>query len=1633
MKTLRVVGRITDMVCSMFNQLAAFRRRRRATLPARYIPRSACYVLRPALLAAIIASALLCADTTSATDSTWQGTPNGTSDFTTASKWSGGLAEDDRNDHIYFKDTGTSGVVSDSTDSDVAWSSLNFTGDNGSGYEIRLQRWQIPSANRNIIAVSSGLNNNETISFNRSSNRYLLLRSGNNTILNNGSGVLTLRYSDAAIRVVTGDTTDANLIVDGSGNTSIELSIQGLSDGGTIARVVTLTKSGDGTLTLSGANTYSGVTTVNGGTLKLGNSDALGTTAGNTTVASGATVDLNGQTIAEKFGAFYGTLSNSGAAGTITGTITSGTTAFTVGGSGDITLNTVKGSQILTITKVDNNTLTLTGSADNSYLTLIANTGTVVLDKASSDTIHAVGGDGLTIGGACVQLGGSGGDQIFDSSAVTVNSGTFDLNSKSEAIDVLSGTGGTISLGSGALTVNQTSDGTLSSVIKGTGSLTKTSTGILNLTGNNTYTGTTTITGGTLTIGGSGLLGSGGAYSATITASTATSTFNYNSSNSQTLSGAFTGNSNGGGLIMNGSGGLGTLTLSGSSDNTSLRITANGGVLVLAKTGASSRATPQMTIAGGLVQLGAGGGGDQIYGGSAGRGFTMTSGTLDMNGKSESVDRLDGAGGLIMNSQGTLSTLTAGEASGVTYTFGGSIQGAIGLTKTGTGILNLSGANTYTGGTTINGGTLALSGDDNRLNTAGTVSFSGTSTFDMGTTSQTLANVTVANNVAGTVVGGGTLSMGANSLAVGATSLGTASLDLSGLSTFVFNNAANTVTVGGLNNSGSSSAGVLTLAANTTIKALSLTVQSVMVGGSTSGPINTGTLNLGLHTVINADSINVGTSGRDNGTVQYGSSKTNPTLKIRGTTGLDTARSDITIGEHVSGWGTSMTAKIDLTSNATGGTLDAKIGILSVGNYSRGPYNETASFLMGTGTLDATAITLGTMSDNNGDKGATLTSVFSVSGGIVKVQTLTLGTHTDVNDNLVSTFTLTSGAVLNAQTITAGAGTATRTFTWNDGTIANYDNSTDLLISSGLTTLNLATTGLHAFDIGSGRQGTVNQIMSGSGALTKTGSGTLTLSVANSYTGQTMSNAGMLSLANASALGGNGSLTFSGGSLQIAANASLANSIKSSGSVMAIDVTSGTTGSFTAAIDSSNSGGLTKSGTGTLTLTSANTYTGQTTLNAGKLRLANTSALGGNGSLTFSGGSLQIAANASLANSIQSSGSSVIAIEVASGTTGSFTAAIDSTNSSGLTKSGTGTLTLSGVNGYTGRTTLNTGMLKLANVNALGGNGSLTFSGGSLQIAANASLANSIQSSGSSVIAVEVASGTTGSFTAVIDNTNSGGLTKSGTGTLTLSGVNGYTGQTRLSAGMLRLANTSALGGNGSLTFNGGSLQIAANASLANLIKSSGSSVMTIDVISGTTGSFTATIDSSNSGGLTKSGTGTLALSGANSYSGGTAITDGTLLVYNTSSGAGTVTVSSGASLGGTGTLTGTVTISNGGTLSPGDAGTKGTLTVGGLNFGSSATCRIRIVSAASHDSVAAGGNVTLNGAALSLDTTGFDTTTSALLPLISGSGTVSGNFGSLPDNQTIILPNGEWQIKYNYNGYGAVLVPPSGTTYAFQ
>jgi autotransporter-associated beta strand protein len=239
------------------------------------------------------------------------------------------------------------------------------------------------------------------------------------------------------------------------------------------------------------------------------------------------------------------------------------------------------------------------------------------------------------------------------------------------------------------------------------------------------------------------------------------------------------------------------------------------------------------------------------------------------------------------------------------------------------------------------------------------------------------------------------------------------------------------------------------------------------------------------------------------------------------------------------------------------------------------------------------------------------------------------------------------------------------------------------------------------------------------------------------------------------------------------------------------------------------------------------------------------------------------------------------------------------------------------------------------------------------------------------------ASGGTVKFSGVISGSGEGVTIAAGTsssGTVVLSGANTYSGGTTINSGTtLQLGAANTIPGNttaGDVTDNG-ILDLNTHSDTINGLNGSGTvntaagGTPTLTVgANGDSGTFSGVIE--NTAGtlaLTKSGSGTETLTGANTYSGNTTINAGTLLADNSTSstGSGTVTVNSGGTLGGTGKISGATTVASGGTLLVGNTAI-GTLTFGStLSLAGTTTMGINASTPAASEIVNSG-TVTLGG-----------------------------------------------------------------------
>jgi autotransporter-associated beta strand protein len=626
-------------------------------------------------------------------------------------------------------------------------------------------------------------------------------------------GASNLIPNASAVTVISGATLDLNGFADtvgsiaGAGNITLGAVGSSLQMGGdktstTFSGVVSgsgfLQKVGSGTLTLSGVNTYTGATNINVGTVQLGAANAISSNSA-VNVASGATFNLNNNsdTIGSLAGAGSVTLgtatltAGADATSTTFSGVISGAGNLAKTGAGNLTLSgtntyggvtTISGG-ILTI-NADSNLGAAPGSVSAAELTLNGGTlqttanmtlnsnrgialgasgGTLDVNPSATLTYGGIvtGGGALTkadtgilllsgvntytgatnINAGTVQLGAA--NAISSNSAVNVASGaTFNLNGNSDAIGSLAGAG-SVTLGTATLTAGaDATSTTFSGVISGTGNLAKTGAGNLTLSGTNTYGGVTTISGGVLSISADSNLGAA-------PSSVSPAKLTLNGGTLQTTAN-MTLNSNRG-VTLGASGG--TLDVNPSATLTYGGIIAGGGALTKADTGTLllsgvNTYTGATNINGGTLQLGAA---NSISSSSA---VTVASGaTFDLNSKADAIGSLAGAGNVTLGT----ATLTAG-ADGTSTNFSGVVSGTGGLTKGGSGTLNLSGANTYTGATTINAGKLQL-GASGALSTSTAVTIASGATLNLNNYAATVGSLAGSGVV---TLGSGTLTVGAN-------------------------------------------------------------------------------------------------------------------------------------------------------------------------------------------------------------------------------------------------------------------------------------------------------------------------------------------------------------------------------------------------------------------------------------------------------------------------------------------------------------------------------------------------------------------------------------------------------------------------------------------------------------------------------------------------------------------------------------------------------------------------------------------------------------------------------------------------------------------------------------------------------
>ena len=1298
----------------------------------------------------------------------------------------------------------------------------------------------------------------------------------NATVNVGSSGVLA--FGSNAVNV--GALSGSGSVVLQSGTSNMTLTVGGNNQSstfaGTLSGIGGLTMNGiNNVFTLTGSNTYTGLTTVSSGTLQVGNGGTTGSIAssGSLSISSGATLAFNRSD--DYGGAFVQPLTGAGRMLVSSGSLTvSSTSSF----SGDIAVASggtlapgIAGPLPSANLDAEGGTLNLGPMVSASFGGL-----------KGSGALNVVGTSGsamtLTVGGNNQNTSFNGNLSGPNLSLAKVGGGTLTLGGSSSFTGGvnLAGNGGTITvtnpyaLGTGLLQTTTDIDTSLHFNLAASGTVVNAITftkpvgirnnllyqdannnltlaGNLNAGGNNwIFAAGSGITSGTITLTGSNSFGSNLSVWKDLTLRMGS---NYSGGGNCTVRLGSSGETTPPAVwILDGVnlqanvGDAGTSDLSpkafylgmessgtasllhdfymmNSASNgrvyyiqtpASAQFSINGSIyggtnssLVKAGSGTAifangSSYTSPVTVAGGVLQAAvlANGGANSSVGASsnAAGNLVLDGGSLRYTGGTVSTDRQftlgANGGGIEANGSGAVTFSSTAPVAFVgsgnrTLTLGGSNTGlntlaasianngadVVSLVKNGAGTWVLSGVNSFSGGTAINNGTLSIAS----LNSlpSGSLTVSGSAALTVGNTvddttvtailsgasfasgagfgyDTTGGDRTASSDIGGTLnlvkIGGNTLILTGNNTYAGTTTVSSGTLQIGNGGTTgslgagaVTNNGAlafnrsDSVSIGNLISGAGSlnqaGAGMLTLTnSNSYTGATVVTGGTLALSGSGALPVSTaitingGTLNMGSLNATNKTGSNIGVSFGSSGGTLAGSG----TLAIISQNGggnsfVLAAGATAVVNEDVVLSSTAAPGYQGLASFGAGASLTINGKITGPGGL----------FLGANGTLALT-----NTNNNFGSLGCWGT------GSLLTVTTadfVTLGTYrlivlgqnsSQAPATLIYTGTTTStpflfqSGGLAPSFLNNGGGTVTFTGAYFDNPYGNPVSATPQTFtlggSSDIVVAGIIRDANPAFTSGS---------ISFISGVAKTGAGTLALSGSNTYNGPTTISQGTLQI-------GNGGTT---GSIlpvsAIANNGTLAFNRSNT-------LTQGT--DFAATI--SGSGNVVQKGTGTTVLSGSNSYSGGTSVSSGTLQLGNGNALG-TGGLTVNGGALDLHGNnvsvsalagagGAIVNSV--SGTSTLTAAVAAGTSSYAGNTVNGPGAVALTKSGTGTLILSG-------------SVKIAELNANDGVTQLARSGsiGAVSITAGATVSMAAHS-GSTANVLDTASlafpGTTGSI-----------------------------------------------------------------------------------------------------------------------------------------------------------------------------------------------------------------------------------------------------------------------------------------------
>ena len=1266
-------------------------------------------------------------------------------------------------------------------------------------------------------------------------NAPLIDRPGNNVgagvLRKTGAGTMLL----GAVNAYTGATIldGGTLLVNGSTNAASAISVAGgttLGGTGTVGGTATVAsggtvqagQNGAGTLTLGGLTLAGNATLAFGSAANYVSNPGINVTGSNALAANGAPASV---LFTFSGGLSAGTYKLVGYSGAIGGT---GPSAFSLGvlpgrAAGALDFGTA-GLIQLNVTGIDsliwtggNNSTWGTASQAPTYnwklnsnsagTDFLANDIVIFDDTATNKTVNISGGNvapasvaftnttgndytlggtsGIS-GGAAITKSGSGKVTInnanthtggttittgtiafgntaaLGTSAVTVNGGTLDVNGISPTIGALGGSGGVVTnsvAGSATLNVNSATTSTFAGALQdgaGTLALNKQGNGTLILTGTSTHTGGTTVSTGTLQIGDGAANGS---VAGTITTN---ATLAFNPASAQSF-----------GSTINGSGnvtklGTNTLTLTGTTTHTGLT-TASNGTLVVAS-GASISGSSSVSAAGGIL-------------------------TVDAGGSIANVPSVNTKGGGTLNVNGT-----------VTVANGGSFGIGAGATATtGTVVVNTGGVLNIGNG----GGFAGIGGKDST----------------------------------GAGLGNGTLIVAGGTVNVAAPGNGTSGLGLDAFNFWMnpYGNGGGTSTVnldgGALNLSrpianGSAGNSIFNFNGGT-LQATTAGAGTMLIGLSRANVrdggarIDTGANNITLNQALLHSNIG-GDNAIDGGFTKLGSG--NLTVAGAGTLTGNVTVSAGTITNNVSANNATPTATGLGDMTIAGKTVTVASGAKIVFNASDAmgsfQYKTPVVFNVNGGTLENGAtkfMSIGDITLANGGR------INTVNGAAAGFQVLNLRGDITVNGTSGS-FISTTGTTNNGIHL---GGTSIPATTFN--VAATGDPVADLTVSAPL----------------------LDEVNVGAGALTKSGNGKMVLTAANTYTGTTTVNAGTLILdgslpatnavtvANGAAFGRSvaspttiGALTLGASSIFLPINGTLSvnntDALVASGGASSVSINVGGAApavgvypllDYTGVLG----GGFSAFTLGTLPLRTVATLVDNSANTSIDLNVTGVDAARWSGALSSSWtATVQAAPKNWVLNSNGSTttdylvGDNVYFTDTASSGTVTIDdadvapAAINVNNSTlaysiggtraitggtSLTKSGAGALALTSANTYSGPTNLNGGTTTI--VSGALGTGNIVFGGGTLAFATgNTQDVSSRFANSASAIAIDT-NGNNVAFAAPIAGSNTGGLTKTGNGTLTLaSNASSYTGDINVTGGTLAVTagllnnvpTTSALG-----------------------------------------------------------------------------------------------------------------------------------------------------------------------------------------------------------------------------------------------